>query len=194
MHDDRTLFTFPIVDRNEPLVNDPFYAWLDANVDRREPDRFLDHLKAYRGPMGYDIKLHIIGEQAYQTLEYVIETWLRLTPFFGPQRPEDLFQGPGVVYTVVGLPGQLLLRDHRRSALRQVPADPRVAVHLPGGGLPMRRYRISFTGRLLGAIGVRYTIEVEVEAPDPDAAVLKLYDTYDSVWLPVITELEGEKQ
>ena len=58
----------------------------------------------------------------------------------------------------------------------------------------MRRYRISFTGRLLGAIGVRYTIEVEVEAPDPDAAVLKLYDTYDSVWLPVITELEGEKQ
>ena len=46
-------------------------------------------------------------------------------------------------------------------------------------------YICRFKGRTLGAIGITYRINTTVEADNPDAARLKLYDKWDT-----ITELE----
>lgn len=91
MTQERTLFTFPMVAKHEPLTADPFYAWMDINVDRKNPGRFLDNLKAYLEPMGCDFEKHYIGEEAFATLNYVSETWCRLTPFFPPHSMSELF-------------------------------------------------------------------------------------------------------
>lgn len=48
----------------------------------------------------------------------------------------------------------------------------------------MTKYRVSFIGRTLGAIGITYPIVAEVEAASEDEARLKLYDHYDSVLFP----------
>lgn len=53
----------------------------------------------------------------------------------------------------------------------------------------MHCYEIEFYGRLLGAIGIRYTITDFVNADTPEAAVLKLYDKYDSVGFPRILKI-----
>ena len=45
----------------------------------------------------------------------------------------------------------------------------------------MPKFRIQFIGRERGAIGIRYATEKTVEAPDADAAVLKLYDTHEHI-------------
>ena len=39
-------------------------------------------------------------------------------------------------------------------------------------------YRARFIGKLLGAIGISYAHDVRVEAPNPEAARLKLYETH----------------
>jgi hypothetical protein len=54
------------------------------------------------------------------------------------------------------------------------------------------RYRITFQGRKRGAIGVFYEITETVEAPDADAAVLKLYDTWEHIHAPDVEELPDE--
>jgi hypothetical protein len=48
----------------------------------------------------------------------------------------------------------------------------------------MMKYRVSFIGRTLGAIGMFYPIVAEVEAASEDEAWLSLYDRYDSVMRP----------
>ena len=42
-------------------------------------------------------------------------------------------------------------------------------------------YRARFIGKLLGAIGISYAHDVRVEAPNPEAARLKLYETHDHI-------------
>jgi hypothetical protein len=91
MTQDRTLFTFPTVGPKDPLTGDPFYAWLDANEDRRDPDSFMDALLEYLKTLGFDKEQHIIDEGVLDTLKYVREQWLLLTPFFPPQSMQDLF-------------------------------------------------------------------------------------------------------
>jgi hypothetical protein len=53
----------------------------------------------------------------------------------------------------------------------------------------MAYFRISFTGRKLGAIGINSRFTETVEAADPDAAVLKLYDKYEDVHVPTVKEV-----
>ncbi len=43
------------------------------------------------------------------------------------------------------------------------------------------KWKAQFFGRLKGAIGMCYWFEVVVDAPDGDAARLKLYDTHEHV-------------
>jgi hypothetical protein len=43
------------------------------------------------------------------------------------------------------------------------------------------RYRADFWGRTIGAIGVTFHYVVEVEADNPEAARLKLYDTHEHI-------------
>jgi hypothetical protein len=42
-------------------------------------------------------------------------------------------------------------------------------------------YKIHFIGRKNGAIGITYHNYVTVEAETPEAAILKLYDTYEHI-------------
>lgn len=51
----------------------------------------------------------------------------------------------------------------------------------------MKKYSISFYGRLKGAIGCFYSIVDIVCADDEKAAILKLYDKYDHVHQPTVT-------
>lgn len=53
----------------------------------------------------------------------------------------------------------------------------------------MPTYQIRFSGRKLGALGVVSTFYERVEAPDKDAAVLKLYDKYEHISPQAIVEL-----
>ena len=45
----------------------------------------------------------------------------------------------------------------------------------------MHTYKISFTGRLKGAIGIFYKITDTVRATDEKAATLALYDKYEHI-------------
>ena len=51
----------------------------------------------------------------------------------------------------------------------------------------MKKYSVSFYGRLNGAIGCFCSIVDIVCADDEKAAILKLYDKYDHVHHPVVT-------
>jgi hypothetical protein len=57
----------------------------------------------------------------------------------------------------------------------------------------MNTYKISFTGRLKGAIGIFYKISDTVQAEDEKAAILKLYDKYDSVHQPKVKMIKKTK-
>lgn len=50
----------------------------------------------------------------------------------------------------------------------------------------MPTYTVKFIGRTLGAIGITYPITATVDAPDEEAALISLYDKYDSVKQPRI--------
>jgi hypothetical protein len=53
-----------------------------------------------------------------------------------------------------------------------------------------RKYSIRFTGRKSGALGITYSIRATREAEDPPGAVLALYDEYDHISNPVVTDVE----
>lgn len=57
----------------------------------------------------------------------------------------------------------------------------------------MPKYRISFRGRTLGAIGIMYPIVAEVEAEDQEKATLRLYDKYEHIQQPIIEEIAKEQ-
>lgn len=54
----------------------------------------------------------------------------------------------------------------------------------------MTTYRIEFSGRTKGAIGVFSSYTETVEADSKESAILKLYDAYEHVHGPVVTQLE----
>lgn len=55
----------------------------------------------------------------------------------------------------------------------------------------MKTYSIRFTGRKFGAIGAFEPIETQVFAPDPEAALLSLYDTWDHIQQPEVKEIQS---
>lgn len=100
----RELFEFPVVDENTPLRADPFWAWLDENVERSKPGSYLDHVKAYLAPMGYSIEKHTLGERALDILKYVHEMWCRSTPYFKPTPWLELFTDGSEFYLQQSMP------------------------------------------------------------------------------------------
>ena len=59
-------------------------------------------------------------------------------------------------------------------------------------GIQMKTYQIVFNGRVKDAIGMSYTISALRSAESPEAAVLSLYDDYENVNMPKVTEFKGE--
>lgn len=55
----------------------------------------------------------------------------------------------------------------------------------------MKTYQIVFTGCKKGAIGIRYTISAIRSAESPEAAILALYDDYEHIHMPRVTEYKG---
>lgn len=53
-----------------------------------------------------------------------------------------------------------------------------------------RTYKISFDGRLKGAIGITYQIVARVQAKNEQESLLKLYDDYDHVFRAVVEMVE----
>ena len=45
----------------------------------------------------------------------------------------------------------------------------------------MKKYKISFIGRLAGAIGKTYRIRTTIEANSPEEAKFKLYEKYEHI-------------
>ena len=45
----------------------------------------------------------------------------------------------------------------------------------------MKKFKLSFTGREISAIGKTYRIHATIEAETQQAAILKLYEKYDHV-------------
>lgn len=50
----------------------------------------------------------------------------------------------------------------------------------------MKKYKISFTGREINAIGKFYSYSKTVQADDLDSAVLRLYDTHDHIFVKTV--------
>lgn len=59
------------------------------------------------------------------------------------------------------------------------------------GPTSMLKYSVTFFGRTLGAIGICYMITDTVEAENKEAALLKLYDKYDTVSGAKFKVIEG---
>lgn len=53
----------------------------------------------------------------------------------------------------------------------------------------MKQYRITFGGRIKGAIGLSYSISAIRSAESPETAVLALYDDYEHISFPKVTEV-----
>ena len=94
-------FDIKIIDEHTPLVSDPFYAWLDANVDRCNPGG--NHITAYLESLGFIIGQDKITEEQHKTLEYVEDTWFRLTPYHLPMTWDECF-APGAEFSVHAKP------------------------------------------------------------------------------------------
>ena len=101
-NESRDLFVFKTVGEHEPLCEDPFYAWLDANVTRVKPGRYIDHCLAYLGELGFVRGKNRVSEEQLQTLKYVHEIWCQFTPFFEPKARADLFDSSEPTYYIHG--------------------------------------------------------------------------------------------
>ena len=56
--------------------------------------------------------------------------------------------------------------------------------------IALNTYKISFTGRLKGAIGIFYPITDKVQATDEKAAILALYDKYEHISNPKVKKIK----
>ena len=80
---ERTIFdSFPLIDSDQPLVSDQFYAWLkDAETFKPANQRitrhndFFESLDLYLSGYGWDIKKHKLSESSLKTLEYVFDIY-----------------------------------------------------------------------------------------------------------------------
>lgn len=53
------------------------------------------------------------------------------------------------------------------------------------------RYRIKFSGRKIGAIGIFYPVALDIEADDPTDALLKAYETHEHIHNPRVYDAHG---
>ena len=50
----------------------------------------------------------------------------------------------------------------------------------------MPQYRVIFTGRKVGAIGIFYSVTLDVEADSPESGLLACYETHEHIHNPAI--------
>lgn len=85
-------FTLLMVDDHTPLVQDPFYKWLDANHSKGSGKRDIDVKLEYLTSLGFIQGMHSLSEEQMKTLKYIMEIWYRCTPQTREVIPfEDLF-------------------------------------------------------------------------------------------------------
>lgn len=84
-----TQFQFKIIDEHTPLIEDPFYAWLNANVDRGNPGQGL--IRKYLTSLGFQLGQDTVTAEQHKILEYVEETWFRCTPYHLPMTWDECF-------------------------------------------------------------------------------------------------------
>lgn len=70
-------FQLKTVSRDEPLSDDPFYAWLQGFGKRNIPDNTI---RAYLESLGFVVGRDYITEEQHKTLEYVADTFYRCEP------------------------------------------------------------------------------------------------------------------
>lgn len=100
------LFNLKHVTPTEPLVDDPFYAWLEANAKKGDRINDMDRICTYLAEQGFIEGTHKISEEALKILNYVLETWYRCTPWGGTMKLSECFT-PGAAYYVKGLPDRM---------------------------------------------------------------------------------------
>lgn len=109
-------FNLKIISEHEPLVTDPYFAWLDANVDRCNPESHL--IGKYLESLGFVVGEDKITEDQHRILDYVEETWFRLTPYHLPMTWDECFV-PGDAYYVQGVDGRRNLTPALKAAVEQ---------------------------------------------------------------------------
>lgn len=96
-----TPFIFKIVTKHEPLVDDPFYAWLDANVKKGEKNTDGALITQYLKSLGFVVGQDRITEEQLEILRHVAEAWYR-GPWGKPTKFDDLFCNTGTEYYIMG--------------------------------------------------------------------------------------------
>lgn len=115
--DNHDLFDIEIVSANEPLNTDPFYAWLDANVDRGNPGKNL--MMKYLASLGFVVGKHRLTEEQFQILEYVEDVWFQWTPYHTPMSLSECFDDSEPSFYVKGLEGRKGITRELRDAVAE---------------------------------------------------------------------------
>ena len=97
------LFNLKHVTPTEPFVDDPFYAWLEANAKKGDQINDMDRICTYLAEQGFIKGTHKISEETLKILNYVLETWYRCTPYGGTMKLSECFI-QGDTYYVAGFP------------------------------------------------------------------------------------------
>lgn len=95
-------FELKTVRDDEPLNLDPFFDWLNANVDRCNPGPKI--IQRYLESLGFVIGQDRITEGQHKTLNYVLEVWFRCMPYHLPMTLGECFT-PGTDFHVRGIEG-----------------------------------------------------------------------------------------
>lgn len=70
------LFEFEIIGDNEPMKNDPFYTWLEAQNVRVQSH--VDAIRKYLESLGFVIKKHRITEENFKRLKLIHQGYMSM--------------------------------------------------------------------------------------------------------------------
>ena len=106
-------FQFNIIGDQDPITSDPFFHWLELNVDRANLElSALKYAIKYLEELGFVVGTHKVSERDLDTLKVVFDTWCLVTPYFKPCKFGDLFTN-GTHYHLSGAESRGIVKPWR---------------------------------------------------------------------------------
>lgn len=100
---EKDLFPLKIIADDESLCDDPFFAWLDTHAKKDDGAKGMDHILAYLGDQGFVVGQHRLSDRDVKVLEYVLDSWYRMTPWGEMRTLDALFDDSNPKFYVKGL-------------------------------------------------------------------------------------------
>lgn len=88
-------FEFKIVAPDEPMRDDPFWAYLETHAAKGCRISDMTHIKMYLATLGFVHGEHRISEEDMNTLKNIAHYWYETCPWTPPKRMDELFCDSG---------------------------------------------------------------------------------------------------